>query len=115
MLKEVTSLRELLIQGNPFLSQSEPEEVQQALSALECLEFLDDKPLEQKTEANVLSLEGGADDTDTFQTRVDGQEGTKSRPTSAIGSRPGTANSRPGTAQKMSEAGVRDPLMHMKA
>jgi len=120
-LKEIVSLRELLIQGNPFTSEGTAEEVQKALAILDCLEFLDDQPLEKRVEVQTLSLEGGEEDTDTFQLTLarGGQQqddsGSKSRPTSAAGSRPSTAASqRPGTAQKMSEAGVRDPLMHMK-
>jgi hypothetical protein len=124
-LKNIASLRELLIQGNPFTSQSEPEQVQQAMSILSCLEFLDDQPLERKPEAQVLSLEGGEDDTKTFELTVakgvsDGlQPEQGSRPGTAVGSRPTTADSRPstarpGTAQKMLEAGVQNPLMHLK-
>jgi hypothetical protein len=119
-LKEIASLRELLIQGNPFLSESEPVEVQKALSVLDGLEFLDDKPLERKPEVQTLSLEGGDQDTQTFELTLARGEASpqpemSTRPTSALGSRPGTSGSRPGTAQKMSEAGVKDPLMHMKA
>jgi len=117
-LKELSSLRELLIEGNPFASQSEPAEVQQALSVLCCLEFLDDQPLEKVPEADILVIREDGEDTETFPLTVtkgvsNGQE--QKRPDSSGGSRPSTAASqRPGTAQKMSEAGVRDPLMLAK-
>lgn len=114
-LKEMSSLRELLIQGNPF-TKNGPEEAQQALSILSCLELLDDQVIERKTEADVLMLDGSNQDTETFPLTLPkglDAEG-KSRPDTAS-SRPGTAGSqRPGTAQKMSAAGVRDPLMLTK-
>lgn len=113
-LKEIASLRELLIQGNPFISQAEPEIVQKALTDLSCLDYLDDKPIEKVDP--LKALEEGGEDTTTFPlTNTNVQQEMKPRPGSAIGSRPGTANSqRPGTAQKMTEAGVKDPLMHTK-
>jgi len=113
-LKELTSLRELMVQGNPFMSQSEPE-TQQALAILDCLEFLDDQRVE-KADPLAAVTEGGEDTFPlTLARGVSSGQPEQKRPDSATGSRPGTASSqRPGTAQKMSEAGVKDPLMHSK-
>lgn len=118
-LKEISSLRELLLNANPMMAQSDSEEMQEALSGLDCLEFLDDQAVEKKPEVNILSIEQGTEDTDTFPltvttTLTDGPE-AKRPGSSSSSSRPATASSRPGTAQKMAEAGVKDPLMHMKA
>lgn len=115
-LKEIASLRELMIQGNPFMSQAQPGEISEALAILPDLEFVDDQPCEKKQEAEVLAINEGDEDRDTFPlTLPKGIGQDQKRPESSAGSRPTTAGSqRPGTAQKMSEAGVKDPLMHMK-
>jgi Leucine-rich repeat (LRR) protein len=123
VLKEIVSIRELLIKGNPFATQWDPLEMKASLESISSLEFLDDCVVEKKPEVNTLSLEASdQEDTDTFRlTLTKGiQENIPARPSSAnsrpgtASSRPGTASSRPGTAQKMSDAGVRDPLMFTK-
>eukprot|EP00929_Paragymnodinium_shiwhaense_P066108 TRINITY_DN33137_c0_g1_i1.p1 TRINITY_DN33137_c0_g1~~TRINITY_DN33137_c0_g1_i1.p1 ORF type:complete len:662 (-),score=161.65 TRINITY_DN33137_c0_g1_i1:14-1999(-) len=129
-LKEIEKLKsmplkELMLEGNPAMTR-EPEQLSIAFKALESLEYVDDKPVEQfvlpalEDTERPLALE----DLDTFNmTKTSGfgpgaaspaRPGTGgSRPGTASG-RPGTAGSRPGTAGGMKEAGIKDPLMHMR-
>jgi len=109
-LKQLVSLRELALQGNPVGSENE-EEVSRVVASLGALEYLDDRPL-PASELGTPALEAGeGEDAKTFaltNSRVQGS----SRPSTGD-SRPSTS-SRPGTAQAMKEAGVKEPLMHAK-
>ncbi|CAJ1427372.1 unnamed protein product [Effrenium voratum] len=102
-LKDLSTLRELSIQGNPMADR---EDMPKVLSSLEALEYLENR---QFAPASQLMLEEGEDVTFDLTTVANGsptsRPGTAGRPGTA--SRPDTA-SRPGTASK---EGVQ-PLMH---
>mmetsp|Transcript_43871 Transcript_43871/g.82327 ORF Transcript_43871/g.82327 Transcript_43871/m.82327 type:complete len:738 (-) Transcript_43871:57-2270(-) len=125
LLKQVIGLKELTLEGNPVVAGGEDEAVQKVLAGLSGLELLDDRPC---TPAKPEALTDGLEDAgDTFRlttskagggfraSQADQMTGgPSSRP--STGSRPGTAQSRPGTADRMKdmrEAGVKEPLMHM--
>mmetsp|Transcript_42998 Transcript_42998/g.93626 ORF Transcript_42998/g.93626 Transcript_42998/m.93626 type:complete len:638 (-) Transcript_42998:109-2022(-) len=99
-LKPMSALRELLLEGNPVLSQS--EELWPSLSLLTSLEYLDDKP--------ILVRSGDlAEGDEVPASSRPGTAGSPSRPGSSRGT-----GSRPGTSQSLREAGVREPLMHAR-
>lgn len=119
-LKDLFSLQELLLEGNAVLRE---EKLQSALAGLS-VEYLDDQPLpkapapQQASES--LMLVEDIEDTDTFPlttTKALGETAASfaSAKGSAQGaSRPSTSASRPGTAQSMKEAGVKNPVMHVR-
>eukprot|EP00930_Biecheleria_cincta_P082775 TRINITY_DN7242_c0_g2_i2.p1 TRINITY_DN7242_c0_g2~~TRINITY_DN7242_c0_g2_i2.p1 ORF type:complete len:711 (-),score=136.84 TRINITY_DN7242_c0_g2_i2:66-1892(-) len=120
-LKNMQSLRELSIVGNPI--DSSTDDLSAALSSLSQIEYIDNKPV-----LPPAALEDGpAGVEETFRLTnaigngdaLAGRPGSRpstglSRPTTSSGSRPGTAGQRPGTAQSLKEAGVQQPLMHAK-
>lgn len=123
-------LKELLLRGNPVASQA-PAELNEAIRCFDALEFFDDHPVEALLPMLADGAVGGEEPETFHLTRAgdaalatplgaaaaaapSSRPGTaaSSRPGTAGGSRPGTGLTRPGTAQKLSEAGVKDPLMH---
>jgi len=115
-LKDLVSLRELALQGNPVTSQQD-EDFSRVVTALGALEYLDDRPVPPSAPATP-ALEAGetAGDGKTFAlttSRAALPSAGGSRPSTS--SRPGTSSSaRPGTAQGMKEAGIKEPLMHAR-
>jgi len=115
-LKELISLRELALQGNPVAAQGE-EDLKGVFTALDALEYLDDRPVPPSQPATPALV--GADTAEEGKTfaltnskaGADAAAGG-SRPSTS--SRPGTSSSRPGTAQGMKEAGIKEPLMHAR-
>jgi len=111
-LKPLTSLRELMLQGNPFTS--EPEELQRALAALGPLEYLDDRPMAQvKAEAEAAEVAEEESAEKTFRL-TSSKAFVASEGTGTTETRPSTGSSRPSTAQSMKDAGVMQPLMHAR-
>lgn len=114
-LKDLMSLRELLLEGNPLAS--DPDGLRRGLAALDSLEYLDDKPLPTRPAA---SGDLAVEDLDTFSLTttkalaLGDTVGSLAGTSKAGGSRPSTGSSRPSTAASMKEAGIKDPLMHMR-
>jgi len=107
-LKELVSLRELLVHGNPLICDEEA--LYRVLSEVESLEYLDDKPMPAKPE-----IDNNDEPEVTFsKTAVPKALMDTTSSLGGTSSRPSTSSSRPGTAQSMKEAGVKDPLMHMR-
>jgi len=113
-LRELVSLRELAVEGNPVASSEEGQgELSRVLSTMDALEVLDEKPRPQAPAPQALEDGEGDEEANMFAL-------TASRAVlGATGSRPGTASrpstsSRPSTAQSMKEAGIQQPLMHAR-
>lgn len=116
-LKDMQSLRELAIEGNPM--NSAKDELSVVLSSLTQIEYIDNKPVS----APAALEDGPSGMEETFRLTSAAGFGADAgsrpstgltRPTTSSGSRPGTAGQRPGTAQSLKEAGVQQPLMHAK-
>jgi len=116
-LKDLACLHELQVEENPI--SQDLGALRLGLAPLAALEYLNNKPLPPPTLAIEAATGGGAEETFqmTMPLAVVGgpadatQDLALLRPASS--SRPTTASTRPGTAQSMKEAGVRDPLMHL--
>lgn len=116
-LKSITSLRELVLEGNPLVS-TEPGELHQALTDMDGLEFLDDRPLPPPAPegtVDILDLEGPAGSSETFHLTHAlaaglGAGGAVGQDSAALLLRPGTGSRtgtamRPGTAARPGTAG----------
>lgn len=104
-LKDFGSMRELQLKGNPIPIS---EELLQALANINSLEYLDDEKLPERPRDD--PNDNGGDVSPDFsvpQALMDLTGGGTSRPS--------TGSSRPGTAQNMKEAGVKNPLMHLRS
>jgi len=118
-LRHISSLKELLVHGNPIANALNGEDgVRQALAGLDALEYLDDRQLPpaavvaEASEAAALPRtedNGNGVGSSLAPRREESLIGT-ARP--GTGSRPSTGSSRPSTTQSLREAGVQQPLMH---
>lgn len=125
-LKPLVALRELLLEGNPLNSAEDAGELPKVLAALADLEYVDDKKVLALLPPPELPALGDEPESSLFlltssKIAPSGSEPTTSASTAAGGSRPGTggsrpstSSSRPSTTQSLKDAGVRDPLMHMR-
>lgn len=115
-LKEISSLRELVVRDNKF---ADAAALGLALKALTGLEYVDEAEVERPVGDPDTDEEAGFQDKmgDTFHlTNSKAKPGLAGISASPLrpgtgGSRPGTGSSRPASAQSMQQAGVRDPLM----